>query len=1051
MYEKKLLEYLKKSTHSSLIVLLKAFGYKHNVDGACAGIAWMGMQALQQGDAGRRAFNERIDTINQLILSSLQEEVDLNPDEIKNQFQRLIAAQSEWWASAAEQAGGYHALLQDEGMKNAWLRFKDLDVFAQNVSFYFNPKAYALDDNFSSIFQGLSIPREQEASVVEPLLRPIGLSSRDGRSGSGKRHDMPSSITRLFVDADSMRVYFEALKRGWVNDGLNQVVTLFVTGNSHAISIGFDPRTNAFSFVDANRLPIYSGLDAGQLSYLVSTAYMVSKKNPIILNIAAQDNEMLDQHTEDLISRSLDSPLTITDALLNLRNPQNASLLSEAIKSGDLSLAERIFTYIDQHKDSNERVLIPQINDESLGLMQNAVMESRFKPNARAMQLIDLLLSHGADINLRPEGGLTALDIAIANHNLELVKALVQRQANILDPRVFDQVLQFNSDDSAQTLLEKFRIFRFLIDAGATMPHDGLNEVFLMKRVDRMMDGLFSVIKGEKLQEFQAGFLTHIFQEIVGLNEDKPSALSIKESLLSEVNHLFKKISSNWDYWASDRRGALINALRVILPLPLTDEKFIARKLSILKSLSGSPDISRDLLLSGMERDFQAEDDELERVTPEAPRIVAARLSPDIRKKMQEYINHMGQALASKNYVEVEKMIGEGVNPNNVIYQAGMTALTYAIISNQPESVDLLLNAGASPMVRDQKGFSSVYYALTYRRFDMVEKLMASSTFDVYEPFDLSGRDVRDLASDLYLDAINAAIAENTLDIPKGLKAIRGICLTWGVDIHPEALLANTESLLTTALKNSNEVMFAYLLSEGANPDALTAEGQSLLSYCVLSGKERYIAPLIAAGADSEMQDALGLSALHHAIKNNSPYGFRLLIDASKVNLNDFFPSLRDTPLNYCIDHDCNELVVELINRGVDVNVIHPRTQKTPLMSAISNGNHELISILLKHGADPRLSTAKGDALSYAMKKGDALVVSMIRNYLPEQTKDNAVAVSSTSKIAKSLQVSPQPSSPSDALPRAQPGVVVDDVHASKHEKTTSNEPSPVSTPGLRR
>ena len=76
------------------------------------------------------------------------------------------------------------------------------------------------------------------------------------------------------------------------------------------------------------------------------------------------------------------------------------------------------------------------------------------------------------------------------------------------------------------------------------------------------------------------------------------------------------------------------------------------------------------------------------------------------------------------------------------------------------------------------------------------------------------------------------------------------------------------------------------------------------------------------------------------------------------------------------IDDDDIDLVIELLNKGVDVNYQEDTEGQSPLMTASMEGYNDIVDILLNAGADVNLLDNNGDnALMYA--------ISNARNYYP--------------------------------------------------------------------
>ena len=130
------------------------------------------------------------------------------------------------------------------------------------------------------------------------------------------------------------------------------------------------------------------------------------------------------------------------------------------------------------------------------------------------------------------------------------------------------------------------------------------------------------------------------------------------------------------------------------------------------------------------------------------------------------------------------------------------------------------------------------------------------------------------------------------------------------------------------------------------------------------------------------------VKALYNAIKSGDISGFNLKADPDIVHSRDDF--FQNTPLHIATLFGHNEIIVQLLNAGADVNARN-RIGETPL-GYIGNRNLEGLNILIKAGADVNAQEMDGTtALMMATYKGvgsEDLVISLLNAGADVDIKD---------------------------------------------------------------
>lgn len=372
------------------------------------------------------------------------------------------------------------------------------------------------------------------------------------------------------------------------------------------------------------------------------------------------------------------------------------------------------------------------------------------------------------------------------------------------------------------------------------------------------------------------------------------------------------------------------------------------------------------------------------------------------------------QAAETGDVAALQRVLQQGVAADTPLAD-GSTALHWAVLREQPESVGQLLEAGAAVDARNRNGVAPLHLAALNGSAALTALLLAA------------GADV------------NATL-------PGGESVLMVASRTGAADVVERLLAAGAlvdqrdptyqqTALMIAARENHPEVV-TLLLRHGAQVDARTRLGPMLvhippckgtgcgsegvginrsgvpdrgeryeqkgglnaLLYAAREGNAEVAQALLAAGADIEAPEANGITPLLMAVLNNQLDVARLLLQqGARVNVEDFWGR---TPLFAAVDYrnldlnSANEdapvtnhvdrepiigLIRALLDAGADVNARtrewHPEkkwlyalndvswvdmTGQTPFLRAALAGDVTVMRLLLEHGADPHITTYGG-------------------------------------------------------------------------------------------
>jgi uncharacterized protein len=320
----------------------------------------------------------------------------------------------------------------------------------------------------------------------------------------------------------------------------------------------------------------------------------------------------------------------------------------------------------------------------------------------------------------------------------------------------------------------------------------------------------------------------------------------------------------------------------------------------------------------------------------------------------------------------------------------GTTALHWAVSSDDLETADLLIRAGAKVTATNREGVMPLQIAAVNGNAAMIDKLIKAGA-DPNAALDPFGDTALMMASRTgKIDAVKMLL-------DRGAKV--NVIETWGdttplmwavAEGHPPVVKMLIEHGADVNVRSKFVPSATGRGFEGATP-VVSKPGQpaeehasGLLSPLMFAAREGDLEStklLVAAGADINATGGDGKDALGLAIFNGGYDVASFLVDNhAKVNQYD---AQRFTPLFWAVDHrnmetapnfpwvvttDPLPLIKKMLDAGADVNFVVNNTPRarmrdgsprivfaTALMRAAFSGDIELVKLLLDHGADPKI------------------------------------------------------------------------------------------------
>lgn len=304
----------------------------------------------------------------------------------------------------------------------------------------------------------------------------------------------------------------------------------------------------------------------------------------------------------------------------------------------------------------------------------------------------------------------------------------------------------------------------------------------------------------------------------------------------------------------------------------------------------------------------------------------------------------------------------------------GATPLCHAAWCGQLAMVELLLERGADPGIRDEagRGPASVRYTPEYLRAAVINRLtVAGVSPDLATAVCLGDREEisRQLAadpSDATQELINWASCHTPNPEVALLLAHHGAPLS----VHAAAALGLTDELLSLihhdptahrlrderretplhrAASRGQEEAIRVLLEANSPVNAAAQDGGTALHRAAANGYRGIVETLLSAGADPQRTNHRGESPLFSAISAGDAVLVSLLLEAGTPA--EQVGAGKRTPLHLAAEQGSAEIVALLLARGV------PRDPRnyfggTPLHLAAREGHTEIIRLLVASGVD---------------------------------------------------------------------------------------------------
>ena len=513
-----------------------------------------------------------------------------------------------------------------------------------------------------------------------------------------------------------------------------------------------------------------------------------------------------------------------------------------------------------------------------------------------ALSLVQVLVEHGADIDLVDEQGLTAIAIAVEQENLDIVRLLLQKKAkptltlsndfgktHILNWAASSRTTPVRSLKMAQLMLEhgldvnfrtswdetplwwaandgKLALTRLLLDHGASID--------VQQRFGKTP--LMAAIK--KIQPVQE------LQVQVSRPMEKPWESTAQVQEHEDVARLL--ISSGANTNLRDSFG--------LTALHYAAEKGSSNMVELLISHGAEPTIADDCGMTALHRAAEKGHENT------AKFLLAHNADVDALTFDGWTALHVA---ASEGHTNTVALLVDAGSNLDAIDHKGNTALCGAVEdlvdkNCSLEIVELLLSHNANPNISDEYGWTALHAAAKVGHKELVESLLTynanvhARTEDAWTALHQAASNGHESTAKLLL-AHNADVNAQTsygstalhLAADSGHANMVLLLVDPGSDLCAIDCLGDT-ALHNAALEGHDKAVGAFL-DLGANPNILNFHGNNALSGAACSGKPEVCELLLPTTTDINSQDGDGDTHLSNAVDHSQPpYIIELLLGA---------------------------------------------------------------------------------------------------------------------------------------------------------------------------
>lgn len=576
------------------------------------------------------------------------------------------------------------------------------------------------------------------------------------------------------------------------------------------------------------------------------------------------------------------------------------------------------------------------------------------------LNVVNELISHEVDLNVKDKNGRTPLHLAAREGKLEVLQALCATgkvEVNILDKfgrtPLFESILSDRVEIVSELLSNK-------ADPNICSQTGQSPRYVAVKKGNDQIASLLNVAGGKIIVKGSASL-----QENGAYDRDLPLHVAIASKNYAEIQ---KSLLNGVSLDGKDSDGYT----PLILALMTKQESVIMSLLDAGCSVTESD----NSIITPLHYAAQLED-------PQILQMILRRggsvFAEDIYGRIPlHFAASAGTDLVIQKLLSDPKTCDRQINYGN---RQQVTPLQEAISKQHVSTVSLLLKHGAVPMTLDVQKCSSFHYAARVGNLDILNLLFTDNPSKELALLAINLTDIEGRTPLYY------AIAHGHKEVEKSLVEQGAVLYKQGFielqhAIHKRdadvviKMLDDSSPAINSQLQGASQWQFSdifklcdddnFVNSLLKNP-RLESRMQSLqlphqrtlLHVAVIENRLETIKQLIDQGAKLDAQDGLGLTPMHYAAKMGNTEALELLAIAG-ANL--IAPNRNGkTPLGLALLSGHKKIIASLINMGV-VETLNtdPKKSSIALLNLIELGNVEKVKEFIDKGANIALVDAQG-------------------------------------------------------------------------------------------
>uniref|UniRef100_A0AAR2KW93 Ankyrin 1, erythrocytic a n=1 Tax=Pygocentrus nattereri TaxID=42514 RepID=A0AAR2KW93_PYGNA len=569
------------------------------------------------------------------------------------------------------------------------------------------------------------------------------------------------------------------------------------------------------------------------------------------------------------------------------------------------------------------------------------------------LNVAQLLLNRGANVNFTPKNGITPLHIASRRGNVIMVRLLLDRGATI-DAKTKDELTPLHC--AARN--GHVRIIEILLEQGAPIQaktKNGLSPIHMAAQGDHM-DCVRQLLQyNAEIDDITLDHLTplhvaahcghHRMAKVLldkgakpntrALNGFTPLHIACKKNHIRVMDLLLK-------------HSASLEAVTESGLTPLHVASFMGH-LNIVKILlqkGASPNASNVKVETPLHMASRAGHCEV------AEFLLQNAAPVDAKAKDDQTPLHCAARMGHKELVKL--LLEHKANPNSTT-TAGHTPLHIAAREGHTQTARILLDMNAQQTKMTKKGFTPLHVAAKYGKVDVAELLLERGA----NP---------NAAGKNGLTPLHVAVHHNNLDVVNLLVSKGG---------SPHSAARNGYTPLHIASKQNQVEVASSLLQYGASANAESLQGVTPLHLASQEGRADMVSLLISKQANVNLGNKSGLTPLH-LVAQEGHVGIADILVKQGASV---YAATRMgyTPLHVACHYGNIKMVKFLLQQQANVNS-KTRAGYTPLHQAAQQGHTDIVTLLLKHGAQPNEITTNGtSALAIAKRLGYISVIDVLK------------------------------------------------------------------------